>query len=90
MRTCLSLSVYTLITCASLSVSVWGWGALIQPALALKVEMAGVGLSLVSAHARELAYISILGIDATLVDADIDQCVEVKLDRYVCMRVGIA
>jgi hypothetical protein len=69
--------------CVSLSL----WLAALQPALALKVELAGLGLSLVSAHARELAYVSVLGIEASLVDADIDQCVEVKIDRYVCVCV---
>ena len=46
------------------------------------LDLAGIGVSLVTAHARELAYITLQDIDMALVDGDIDQCVQVTFGRY--------
>ena len=57
-----------------------------QPSFSLRLDLAGFGISIVDRHARELAYISLLAVDISYTDADIDQCLQVTFGRFGAIR----
>ena len=48
----------------------------------LHVDLAGLGLSLVDIDRREIAYMTLTGMTASVVDSAVDQAVSVTVQKY--------